>query len=118
MAPAFACLSPSVFSLVRKESAGPISVPIYTYHGVNQGLNETGPPSKREGMVCGIATQAHDLGQAGGGVLTPGNASGAIGRMVVLGFPIYYMKDAQAYPIMKAAFGYVNGSPTLPQRGP
>ena len=118
MAPNFACLSPSTASQVRKESAGPISVPIYTYHGVNQGLAETGPPSKREGMVVGIATQAHDLGQAGGGVLTPGNASGAIGRMVVLGFPIYYMKDAQAYPIMKAAFGYVNGSPTLPQRGP
>jgi hypothetical protein len=71
-----------------------------------------------EGLVVGVATQAHDLGNAGGGVITPGNASGAIGRMVVLGFPIYYMKDDQAYSIMRAAFGYVNASPTLPQHGP
>ena len=114
----FACLPAQSVSQIRKETPGPISVPIYTYHGINQGLTETGPPSKREGLVVGIATQAHDLGQAGGGVLTPGNAVGAIGRMVVLGFPIYYMKDSEAYPIMRAAFAYVNASPTLPQHGP
>jgi hypothetical protein len=33
--------------------------------------------------------------------------------MVFLGFPIYYMKDADAYAVMRAAFAYVNGSPTL-----
>jgi hypothetical protein len=114
----FACLPPSTFAQIRKESPGPISVPLYTYHGVPQGLAENGPPSKREGLIVGIATQAHDLGQSGGGPLSPGNASGAIGRMVVLGFPIYYLTDPQAYSIMRAAFAYVNGSPTLPQRGP
>ncbi len=115
----FACLPPATFSQIRKESPGAISVPIYTYHGLNQGLAENGPPSKREGLIVGLATQAHDLGQGGGGgVITPGNASGAIGRIVALGFPIYYMKDAQAYPIMRAAFAYVNASPTLPQHGP
>ncbi len=119
LAATFACLSPSTLSQVRKESPGPISVPLYTYHGVPQGLAENGPPSKREGLVVGVATQAHDLGQqGGGGVISPGNASGAIGRMVVLGFPIYYLTDPQAYAIMRAAFAYVNASPTLPQRGP
>jgi hypothetical protein len=113
----FACLSPSIYAQIRKESPGPITVPLYTYHGLPQGLAENGPPSKREGYYVGVATQAHDLGQSGGGVLAPG-ASGAIGRMVVLGFPIYYLPDPQAYSIMRAAFAYVNGSPTLPQRGP
>jgi hypothetical protein len=93
-------------------------VPLYTYHGVPQGINMDGPPSKREGLVVGLAVQAHDLGNAGGGIITPGNSSGATGRMVVLGFPIYYMEDPQAYAIMRAAFAYVNASPTLPGYGP
>jgi hypothetical protein len=33
--------------------------------------------------------------------------------MVFLGFPIYYMKDDQAHAVMRAAFAYVNASPTL-----
>jgi hypothetical protein len=111
----FGCFPPNVQVLVRKENSGPISVPIFTYHGVPRNLNMDGGPSPREGLVVGIATQAHDLGNGGGGgFITPSTSAGAIGRMVVLGFPIYYMKDPEAYQIMRAALAYVNASPTLP----
>ncbi len=38
--------------------------------------------------------------------------------MVFLGFPVYYLEDAQAYSVMRAAFAYVNGSPTLGSGAP
>jgi hypothetical protein len=41
-----------------------------------------------------------------------------IGRTVMFGFPMYYIKDPQAYAIMRAAFAYVNASPTLPSYTP
>lgn len=102
----------------RENPALPIAIPLYTYHGVNEGALQDGPPSPREDLVTGIATQAHDDGSGDGSVVTPGHATNVTGRMVFLGFPIYYIKDAQAYAIMRAAFAYVNASPTLPQGTP
>lgn len=117
MATDFGCLTQQ--SLIRKETAGAISVPIFTYHGAPEGVALNGGPSPREGLVCGLAIQAHDFGTSGGGVaITPANSSGAVGRIVIFGFPMYYLKDAEAYTIMHAAFAYVNGSPTLPSYVP
>jgi hypothetical protein len=111
----FGCFPPNIQGLVRKENSGPIAVPLFTYHGARQGVLEDGGPSPREGLYVGIATQAHDLGNAGGGgFITPSNSAGAIGRIVILGFPIYYIKDPEAFQIMRAALAYVNASPTLP----
>jgi hypothetical protein len=99
---------------MRVENPGaPIALPLFTYHGVNQGVLQNGAPSKREDLIVGVATQAHDLGESDGRAVTPGDTRGVMGRTVYLGFPIYYMKDDQAYPVMKAAFAYVNASPTL-----
>jgi hypothetical protein len=101
--------------LIRKEDPNrPISTPLYTYHGAPTGIYMTGAQSPRENLIVGVQVQAHDLGQFGGGVLVPGNTAGAIGRVVVLGFPMYFLKDPQATATMLTAFGYVNGSPTLP----
>ncbi|HEU4725253.1 MAG TPA: hypothetical protein VFU59_08135 [Candidatus Eisenbacteria bacterium] len=102
--------------LIRREDLGrPISTPIMTYHGAPTGIYMTGPPSPREGLVVGVQVQAHDLGGFGGGVITPGsNTAGVIGRVVVFGFPMYYLKDAQATTNMMTAFNYANASPTLP----
>jgi len=83
---------------------------IYTYHGVPTGWNMAGGPSPREGYACGVAVQSHDLG-TGSGIYNP---RAAIGRIVFLGFPLYFVKDQQAIDIMKAAFAYVDASPTLP----
>jgi hypothetical protein len=93
--------------------AAPVAVPLFTYHGVNQGVLQNGSPSKRENLVLGIATQAHDLGESDGRPVTSGDTRNVMGRMVFLGFPIYYMKDDQAHAVMRAAFAYVNASPTL-----
>jgi hypothetical protein len=116
----FGCFPPNIRGLVRQEHPGEISVPIFTYHGVPQGVLMDGGPSRREGLIVGIATQAHDLGNSGvrDSTITFANSGGVIGRMVVLGFPMYYMKDAQAYAIMRSAFAYVNASPTLPSYTP
>jgi hypothetical protein len=97
----------------RENPALPIASPILVYHGVNEGVLQDGGPSPREGLVVGIATQAHDDATGDGSPVTAGSAKGVLGRMVFLGFPIYYMKDADAYAVMRAAFAYVNGSPTL-----
>ena len=113
LADPFACL-PDQSRLRRENPGAPIAVPIFTYHGVDKGVLQDGGPSPREGLVVGIATQAHDMGQADGSVVTPGSSRGVMGRMVFLGFPIYYAKDEQAYAVMRAAFAYVNSSPTLP----
>lgn len=115
----FACLPPNV--PIRKETASRIAIPIFTYHGVPQGLNYDSGPSPREGLACGIALQAHDLGNSGFAADVPitfATSKGVIGRMVVLGFPMYYIEDAQAYANMRAAFAWVNASPTLPSYSP
>lgn len=113
MAASFNCLPGDL--LIRRESmATPISTPIFTYHGAPTGIYMTGGPSPREDLVVGIQVQAHDLGEYGGGALTPANAQGAIGRVVVFGFPLYFVKDGQAVANARRAFAYLNGSPTLP----
>lgn len=99
----------------REDQSSPICVPLYTYHGVPQGIAMDGGPSPREGLLVGVATQAHDLANGDGTPITPSNSKGAFGRMVFLGFPMYYIKDAQAIQVMRTAFAYVNASPTLPQ---
>lgn len=119
MASSFNCdLNQAIY---RREDPGkPISTPLFTYHGAPTGIYMVavdgvgGAPSPRENLVVGVQVQAHDLGGMGGGLLQPGNSLGAIGRVVVLGFPLYFMKDTEATAIMKTAFEYVNASPTLP----
>jgi hypothetical protein len=102
-------------ALIRKETASlPVASPIFTYHGVNIGIYRERAQSPREGMAVGVQVQAHDLGGFGGGTLTPANSAGAIGRVVVFGFPVYFMRDADAYTNVRNAFAFVNGSPTLP----
>jgi hypothetical protein len=113
MAPLFNCENNQP-SIRREDANRPISTALYTYHGAPAGIYMTGSPSPRENMVVGVQVQAHDVGGFGGGIITPGNTAGVIGRVVVLGFPIYFIKDPQAYPMMSAAFGYINASPTLP----
>lgn len=117
---AFACLPENI--KIRKENASQrIAIPIFTYHGVPQGAFFESGPSPREGLTCGIAIQAHDLGNSGFASDVPitfDTSKGVIGRMVVLGFPIYYIEDAQAYQNMRAAFAWVNASPTLPSYSP
>jgi hypothetical protein len=104
-----------VQALFRREDASlPIASPLFTYHGAPIGIYMTGAQSPREGYIVGVQSQAHDLGGFGGGIINPSNTSGVIGRIVVFGFPMYFLKDAQAVANMKTAFGYVNGSPTLP----
>ena len=113
MASLFNC-EPSQGLLRREDPTKPISTPLFTYHGAPTGIAMDGNPSPQENLVVGVQVQAHDLGGFGGGTITPGNTSGVIGRVVVLGFPMYFMKDAQATAMMETAFGYVNASPTLP----
>ncbi len=89
----------------------PIADVVYTYHGANQGINEEGIPSEREGKAVGIQMQAHGLGTTGAGSFDP---RGSLGRMVHLAFPLYFLRDADALRIIQTAFTYVNASPTLP----
>jgi len=104
----------AVFRLEQPNQA--ISLPIYRYHGARVGLFQDGGASPREGLVVAVRVQAHDLGNnpAGGGLITPGNAAGAMGRMVHLGFPLYFLRDQDAVKVLTTAFNYVNASPTLP----
>jgi hypothetical protein len=104
----------------RREDAGrPISTPLFTYHGAPTGIYMTsfgglgGAESPRENLVVGVQVQAHDLGESGGGIIGGSSTGDVIGRIVVLGFPMYFLKDAEATSLMKTAFGYVNASPTL-----
>jgi len=114
MARNFACVDqPNSVFRVENPNA-PIAEPIYKYHGARSGINEDGGPSPREGLVVGIRTQAHDLGTEGAGILTPGHAAGAIGRIVHLAFPLYFMKTEQARQLLQTSFNYVDQSPTLP----
>ena len=97
----------------REDQTSPIATPIYSYHGVNTGVFQDGAPSPREGRVVGVLCQSHDLGSLSqnGGVYNP---AGALGRMVLIGFPLYFMKDQQASDVLLNAYTYVSQSPTLP----
>jgi hypothetical protein len=77
-------------------------------------VNEDGGASPREGLVVGIRVWAHDLGTDVGGTITKGNAAGAIGRMIHLAFPLYFMKTAQAAHLLDVSYHWVDQSPTLP----
>jgi len=104
MARNFACVDQPSAAFRLEFPNEPIAQPIYTYHGVRTGVNEDGGISPREGRVVGIRTQAHDLGTEGGGTLTHGNAAGAIGRIVHLGFPLYFIKTDQAADLLKKCY--------------
>jgi hypothetical protein len=114
MATSFGCQD-NPFGYYRVETtAEPIAVPLYTYHGVKLGVLQSGGPSPREGRVCGIRMQAHDLGGSGDNTSVIANPKGALGRMVHIGFPLYFVKTDQAIALLRAAYAYVDGSPTLP----
>jgi len=113
MATLFNC-EPSQGLLRREDATRPISTPLFTYHGAPVGIYMTGAQSPQENLVVGVQVQAHDLGGFGGGIINPSNTAGVIGRVVVFGFPINFIKDPQATSLMTTAFGYVNASPTLP----
>jgi hypothetical protein len=115
MARDFACEAEQEVFQVEPNVPGKISEPLFTYHGVNMGLAEDQGPSPRENMVVGVRVKSHDLGlNLGGGY----NPDGSIGRIVLIGFPLFFVKDQEASDILFAAFTWVNGSPTLPAAGP
>ena len=69
------------------------------------------PSGTREGTIVGVQVQAHGLGQG----QTPNfDPNSSIGRMVHLAFPLYFLRDQDGLRILRAAFNYVNASPTLP----
>jgi hypothetical protein len=107
----FAC--EDVRNFGREDPTSPVAIPIYTYHGVRAGVYQGGAPSPREGRPVGVLCQSHDLGLASqnGGIYNP---AGALGRMVLLGFPLYFIKDQQASDVLLNAYTYVSQSPTLP----
>lgn len=107
----FGCVGEAAFG--REDPAAPIARPIYIYHGVPKGIAQDGGPSPREGLVCGLLCQSHDLGAASGGtgIFNPQSAAG---RMVFLGFPLYFVKNQPASDILLRAYTYVSASPTLP----
>lgn len=119
MAAPFNC-DPNQAVYRREDAGGPISTPIVTYHGAPTGIymmsfnGYGGEASPREGLVVGVQVQAHDLGGSGGGIISDNSTGDVIGRIVVFGFPMYFMKDPEARSLMSTAFGYVNASPTLP----
>ena len=104
------------FGCVDKRNIGlenpalPVVQSIYTYHGVPEGVLQSGSPSPREGLVCATFAQSHDVGTNAGRYV----ASAAIGRIAFFSFPLYFLKDADAVNIMKKSYEYVNASPTLP----
>ena len=114
MAGEFGCQELASTGFRVEDPSQPISDPIYRYHGVPVGLSLSGPPSPREGLVVGVRVQAHDFGLSGTGVVSRSDSRGAAGRMVHLGFPLYFLRDADAIRSLQAAFTYVNASPTLP----
>ena len=107
----YACTDVENFAV--EDPARPIALPIYTYHGVNVKVAQNGGPSPREGRVCGLLCQSHDLGLTG--AANPNYVpSSAIGRIVFFGFPLYFLKDQMASDLLFNAYSYVQGSPTLP----
>ncbi len=116
MATTFGCEDIADFG--REDKTVAIARPIYTYHGVNEGIAQNAGPSPREGRVVGILCQSHDLGLASGGgasgVLGQYDSRSAVGRCVFFGFPLYFIHDQQSSDALFNAFTYVNQSPTLP----
>ena len=109
MAPNFGCQPIQNFGF--ENPAAPIAQVIYTYHGVRMDVDQTGGPSPREGLAVATFMQSHDLAS------NPGhgyNANGAIGRIALFTFPLYFLKDADAINIMRLSYQYVDQSPTLP----
>jgi hypothetical protein len=110
----FACDPNAALNFHVEDPSHPIAEAIYRYHGVNMGVDESGAPSPREGLVVGVRVQAHSLETpGGGGIVTPGEP-GLVGRTVFIGIPLYFLRDPDALRIIETAFRYVNGSPTLP----
>jgi len=114
MAAEFGCQEFTAKGIRVEDLSQPVADPIYRYHGVPVGIPMDGGPSPREGFVVGVRVQAHDFGQSGSGVITRGDTNGVAGRMVHLGFPLYFLRDEDARRVLQAAFNYVNASPTLP----
>jgi hypothetical protein len=111
MAQNFGCQVQAALVFQPENATAPISLPIYRYHGANVGVTEQGGPSPREGMIVGVQVQSHSLGTSGATVYDP---TSSLGRMVVLGFPLYFLRDQDALRVLQTAFNYVNASPTLP----
>jgi hypothetical protein len=111
MMASFGCEDVRFFA--RENTSQAIAVPIYRYHGVQIGSTQDGGASPREGRVCGILCQSHDLGSGSGGtgIYTP---TAAMGRIVIVSFPFYFLKNQQASDLLFNAYSYVAGSPTLP----
>jgi len=108
MASNFGCQPIQNFGM--ENSGLPVVQPVYTYHGAPEGPLLDGPPSPREGLVCGSLAQSHDLGTNSGNYAP----TTAVGRTAFFTFPLYFLKDADAINIMKKSYEYVSTSPTLP----
>ncbi len=117
MAVDFGC-EPDPGSFAPEDPMRPVAEPVLTYHGARVGINEEGGLSPREGMVAGVRVQAHrptpiaPTGTYGGSTAFDPNSS--VGRIVVLSFPLYFLRDDDAIRVLTAAYGYVSASPTLP----
>jgi hypothetical protein len=113
----FGC-EPDPSAFAPENAARPISEAILTYHGTHVGINEEGGPSPREGMVAGIRVQAHrpaPIAPTGnyGDPPPTFDPNQSIGRIVVLSFPLYFLRDDDAIRILTSAYSYVSASPTL-----
>ena len=95
-----------------EDHTAPIVQVVYTYHGAREGILQSGPASRREGLAVGSFVQSHDL--ANGAQLGQYVATAAVGRIALFTFPLYYLKDADAINIVRKAYDYVSQSPTLP----
>jgi hypothetical protein len=115
MATDFGCTPDPAGTYRPEDPTRAIAEPIFIYHGVNRGISEEGAPSPREGTVVGVQVQAHGMERSrdsyGYGGFDP---RASYGRMVHLGFPLYFLRDPDAARVLQAAFNYVNASPTLP----
>lgn len=114
----FGC-EPDPGAFAPEDPARPISEAILTYQGVKVGVDEEGGASPHEGMVAGVRVQAHrptpiappDSYGTPPPVFDPNNS---LGRMVILSFPLYFLRDDDAIRILTSAYSYVSASPTLP----
>lgn len=113
----FGC-EPDPSTFAPEDPAKPISEAILTYHGAKVGTDEEGGPSPREGMVAGVRVQAHrptPIAPTGTyGTSTAFDPNSSLGRMVILSFPLYFLRDDDAIRILTSAYSYVSASPTLP----
>jgi hypothetical protein len=107
------CEDPRFFGREGLDKAAPIAKPIFRYVGVPVGVERLNGPSPRQNRVVGVMVESHDLGSAGGSTGAY-NSNAAIGRIVVIGFPLYFIKNQQASDVLFSAYAYVSASPTLP----